>query len=240
MKNKVVISLKAENGYSAYYFSSMSFFTAPLPITYSTLGVVHNKANSSKIVDNGSAQDLSHMSYFYRPYGLTPVCTEIDKLTLPAPTPHGAASCDPEFGSVKTYVDGVLKDPLACFGSFQGNNDHNLCTENKEDKICLNYVLNTQNDIWNIDFCPLEKINIVDGQFIYDGNNGTLTVDPEGKSGTFLITNESLSFPLIITLKASNSFSAYIINQGYNGTWSTKLHALSHATLWGSCPPAAG
>jgi hypothetical protein len=93
--------LKAGNGYSPYYFSFISFVNTSLPIAFSTLG-------ASRV----TGQDLSHMSYYYRGWGLQPICTEVANPTLPAPTPVGASTCT-DYGSDKTYIDRVLSISLA-------------------------------------------------------------------------------------------------------------------------------
>jgi len=222
-KYEVIISLKAGNGYTPYYFACMSFDNMPSSITYSTLGV-----------DNLTGQDLSHMSYYYRPCGSSFVCTGVFNPNLPAPTPVGAATCT-NYGSVKTFINGTLTNSATCFGSFVGNNDNNLCVVNDGDKICLNAVLNSQStSVCDVSWCPLEKLDITARTVV--GSFFTITVNADGKSGTFTITNTNLTFPLLITLKAGNSYSAYLFTAGFTGTWSTTFNALSHATLWGRCP----
>jgi hypothetical protein len=223
-KYEVIISLKAGNGYTPYYFACMSFANMPLSITYSTLGV-----------DNLTGQDLSHMSYYYRPCDQSSsVCTGVSNPTLPAPTPVGAANCT-NSGSVETYINGVLTNSAACFGSFLGGNVNNLCDVDNGDNICLNALLNSRStSVCCVPWCPLEKLDITRSFVV--GSFFTISVNTGGKSGTFTITNTNLTFPLLITLKVGNSYSAYLFTAGFTGTWSTTFNELSSATLWGRCP----
>jgi len=218
-KFEVVISLFAGNCYTTYLFSCLEFNSIK-QIFYNTLGV-----------DKGTGQDLSHMTYFYRDCSNPTTCS-IKNPTQPPKTDIDDCT---DFGSVASYINGVLTNSQACFGSYTGNlNDCNCTQDNKKGDVCLFRVLNsTPNPVCQSNWCCVEKLDVSGIQMI--GKYWTLNVDKyNGSIGTFSIANNLLG-PFVIVLKASNAYSAYFIKSGFTGEWSTSFHDLSHAVLWAPC-----
>lgn len=218
-KYEVVIAIKAGTCYVPYLFPCLAY-DALKNIVANTLGV-----------DKGTGQPIDYVAYFYKECGTTPPC--VSNPTTPKET--GQTDCV-NYGTVDSLLGGKY---FACWGSYSGNLDHDGCTQdNNKGEICLYRVLNATPSVCNIEWCFVEKLD-TNGDNTVVGTNFSLSVIPgtDTRKGTYTL-QPWITGPYIITLKASNEYSAYIVSQGLSGTWETFNHGLSHASLWMKCPPA--
>ncbi len=212
-KYEVVIAIQGVNCYTTYLFPCLTL-DGTNKLLFDTLGL-----------DNGTlSQTVLSITYYYRA-GSCGFC--VSNPTFPKE--NGQIDCS-NFGTVTSNTSGPYK---ACWGTYSGNlDDGKSCST--QNGICLKEVLNGSPLVCNIQWCFLEKLEV--GGNNVTGNFWSITVNSgtDGRIGNYIL-NWVNTQPYIITLKAANFYSAYILQSGISGFWNSFNNGLSHASLWVPC-----